>query len=73
MLNEIVVPRAVRGNVGDQLPHHVQLVVAREDQALFFDDLFFAVRLEDLFFALLQVDKFLKDIHHGVLLEHLFP
>ena len=35
VLDEIVVARTLFGNMGNELPHHIQLVIARKNQALF--------------------------------------
>ena len=73
MLNQVVVARAVFGNMGHHLPHRVKLVIARKYQAFLFDDLFRAVGLELLFLRDLQMDELLQDIHHAVLLENILP
>ncbi len=48
VLDQVALPGAVRRGVGEQLPHHVELVVAREDlDALLLAGLL-VLRLDDL-------------------------
>ena len=73
MLDQIVPPGTVRRHIGQQFPHHVQLMVAGEDQRLLSDGLHGAV-WEPLFLLLhLQMDELLKDIHHAIPLKDLLP
>lgn len=73
MLNQIVPPGTVGRDVGQQLPHHVQLMVPGKDQRLLSDGLHGAVW--ELLFLLfhLQMEELLQDVHHAVLLKDLFP
>ena len=73
MLDQIVVPDTVRRHIGQQLPHHVQLMVAGKNQRLLSDSLHGAI-WEPLFLLLhLQMDELLQDIHHAVSLKDLLP
>ena len=57
VLNQIVVAGAVSAHVGQELAHHVQLMVAREDQLFIFRGM----------------NELLQNVHHAVLLEDLLP
>ena len=73
VLDQVVVPGAVLGHVGDELAHHVQLVIPGEDQRLLPHHLLRAVGQQLLLLVDLQMDKLLQNVHHAVLLEHFFP
>ncbi len=73
VLDQVVPPGTVRRHVGQQLPHHVQLMVAGKNQRLLSYSLHGAV-WEPFFLLLhLQMDELLKDIHHAVPLKDLLP
>ena len=48
-------------------------MIPREDQGLLLCDFLRAIRHEFLIFDNLQVNKLLQDVHHAILLEHIFP
>ena len=73
MLDQVIVSCPKLSNIRNQLPDHVKLVVAGEDQALLFDDLLRAIRLKLLLFSDLQMDELLQNVHHAVFLEDFFP
>lgn len=50
-------PRSVLPDIGQQLAHHIQLMIARKNQR----------------FAVLQVHKLLDNVHHTVLLKDILP
>ena len=50
-------PRPVLPDIGQQLPHHIQLMIARKNQR----------------FTILQVHKLLDNVHHTVLLKDILP
>ena len=57
VLNQIVVPRAVCAHIGQKLAHHVQLMIAWEDQLFIFRGM----------------DELLHNVHHAVLPEDILP
>ena len=67
MLNEIVSAGAVGLHIGQQLGHHVQLMIPGEDHALGFD---FAGLFVPL---LLQMEVFLQDLQQAILAQHVLP
>ena len=73
VLDKIVSSRSVGRHIFQQLPHHVQLVIAGKNQRFLFDQFLSAVRHPFLFFLDLQMDKLLQNIHHAVLLKDLLP
>ena len=73
VLDKIVSSRSVGRHIFQQLPHHVQLVIAGKNQRFLFDQFLSVVRHPFLFFLDLQMDKLLQNIHHAVLLKDLLP
>ena len=73
VLDKIVSSRSVGRHIFQQLPHHVQLVIAGKNQRFLFDQFLSTVRHPFLFFLDLQMDKLLQNIHHAVLLKDLLP
>ena len=56
-----------------QFSYHIELVVSREHQCFLLNDLFRSIRHQLLIFFNLKMDELLKDIHHAVFLEYIFP
>lgn len=73
VLDEIVPACTVGCHIRDQLAHHVQLVIAGEDDPLSGEGLLRSVGQQQLLLRHLQMDKLLQNVHHAVLLEHLLP
>ncbi len=73
MLYEIIMPRAAFGDVRDKLSNDVELMIARKDQPLAFDELFVAVARSFLFDLNLKAEKLLENIQHAVFLKDFFP
>ena len=57
VLDQVIMPRSVLPDIGQQLAHHIQLMIARKNQR----------------FAVLQVHKLLDNVHHTVLLKDILP
>ena len=57
VLDQVIMPGSVLSDIGQQLPHHIQLMIARKNQR----------------FAVLQVHKLLGNVHHTVLLKDILP
>ena len=73
VLDQVIVPRAVLQDMGNHLPHRVELMVARENQPFLCGRFFRAVCREFLFLGHLEMDEFLQNIHHAVFLENGLP
>ena len=64
MLNQIGLTNPVLFCMGDQLPHHIQLVITRKKQRSL---------TQHIFATAIQPHKMLDDIGHALLAEHLLP
>ncbi len=68
MLNQVVLAYAALPGIGFELPHRVELVVAREDHGLFADLL-----SADPLFCGLEVDEVGQDVQDRVAAPDLLP
>ena len=57
VLDQVIMSRPVLSDIGQQLAHHIQLMIARKNQR----------------FTVLQVHKLLYNVHHTVLLKDILP
>ena len=57
VLDQVIMPRSVLSDIGQQLAHHIQLMIARKNQR----------------FAVFQIHKLLDNVHHTVLLKDILP
>ncbi len=72
MFDEVAFARAVFLNVGNDFVYDVILMIAREDQLLFFDISDLPVPL-NLFLFGNETDKFIDQVKQAVALQNLFP
>lgn len=73
VLDQVVLPDFFRFGLGEELAHHVELMVTREDQVLATLLLQLAARAPDLLRRLLHMQVVFEQIEEGIGLEDVFP
>ena len=73
MLDEVVLARSVLANVGDDLAHGIELVIAREDNPLLLALHLVAARVELRLLLDFQVEELVDDVEQAVLLQGDLP
>ena len=73
MLDQVVPARPLTSRRGDDLPHRVELVVAREDHRFLGVAPLAALAVVDLFFLLLHEHEVPEDVEEAVALKHALP
>ena len=73
MLNKIVVACTIFTHMLHQLANHIQLVIARENMALFDLNVLGAIGIFALLLFFLETNELLKDVQQFVLLQHFVP
>ena len=73
VLDQVIPAGVIFQNIGYQLPHHVQLVVAREEEALLRHGLFLAGGVLLFFLFGFKADELLDDVKQAVPPEHFLP
>ena len=72
MFDEVAFARAVFLNIGNDFVYDVILMIAREDQLLFFDISDLPVPLNFFLFGN-KTDKFIDKVKQAIALQNLFP
>ena len=73
VLNQVVMTGSVHQDIHNQFSHHVQLMIAWEDQTLFRHGLLRPVGVFLLFLPDFQADELLDDIQEAVLIQNFLP